>query len=149
MRIATLVVILVLTLTLSAQAQRYSPGLSFTASLQSETTGSTATMIWQTYRRCDQFNVFSFLCLGKWRCEGAACPGRHGRLQYIFDRSRYDQVYISVSGRPGLLCVTYPMSSPEPLPGQPPFDWRYFCNQDTAANQVDAGTVHVEWNLPE
>lgn len=144
MRIVTLAGMLLFALVVGAQARRITPGFIFTATLHSES-GSTATMTWHTHRHCSQFNVFSFYCRGRWTCEGAACPGRRGYLVYIFDRLRYDTVMFE--SRRGPTCFTLVYPSSEPPRSQPPYDWRYWCSLPNTNTQVDAGSVHVEWNL--
>jgi hypothetical protein len=128
---------------LAAEARRFTPGTAFTATLKSDRTGATATMTWQTRRRCDQLvNVFSFHCLGRWECEGAACPGRRGRLQFRFDSAGYHQAYVLVSDWSS--CVSM-QEGVESEPRQLPFRWRYRCFTDDV--ETDTGTAEVALKL--
>jgi len=108
MRLRMIGYVLVSLLAVPAQGRRLTPGVAFTATLQSGTTGATATMTWRTHRNCSQFQLLGFRCVGRWDCEGAACPGRRGFLAFIVDRSRYDKVMLT-AGR-HTTCLALPLA---------------------------------------
>src|SRR4029079_3058586 len=90
MRIVALGCLLVFLTAHQTEARRFSPGISFTATLRSEATGATATMTWTTRNHCGQGPIVfqgrpEFRCAGRWSCDGDACPGRRGRLEFTFD----------------------------------------------------------------
>lgn len=142
MRLRMLGCVLVLLLAAPAGARRLTPGVAFTATLQSDTTSGTATMTWRTHRNCAQFGLLTFRCDGGWDCEGPACPGRRGFLAFVVQRSRYDQA-ILVDGR-RTTCLAEMGPSSYPPPQQPPFHWRYRCVAAQTGAVTDSGTVLVE-----
>jgi len=145
MRLVLLGCLLVPLLTRAVEARRFTPGVAFTVSLQSDATGATATMTWQTRRICSQFQLMGFRCLGRWECAGDACPGRKGRLAFHFDPSRYHDVMLFLRGS---LCTVRWEGVPgevQEQPQQPPFHWRYRCfGPEGTTNQIDSGAALVE-----
>jgi hypothetical protein len=142
MKLAMLGCLLVSLTPLTTEARRFSPGAAFTATLQSETTNATATMTWVTSRTCDQGPlVFQFQCLGRWQCDGAACPGRRGRLMFTFDPKGFHDVLLRVS--PRSVCSAHFVGAAQG-PQSPPYHWIYQCFTIDPTTQIDSGTAVVE-----
>ena len=101
MRLVALGCVLTFLSAFTTEARRVSAGISFTATLQSDATGSAATMSWTTNSGCTQGLILSgrpkFICAGRWRCEGDACPGRRGNLEFTFDPDGFHDVLLRVS----------------------------------------------------
>jgi hypothetical protein len=128
MRLVTLGCVLVFLSALTTQARRVIPGVSFTATLQSDVTDASATMTWTTKSSCTQGLIVSgrpeFRCAGRWRCEGDACPGRRGHLEFTFDPDGLHDVLLRVSRHS--VCTARFVGIVQG-PQAPPYHWSYDC----------------------
>jgi hypothetical protein len=145
MRLVALGCALVFLSALTTEARRVSAGVSFTATLQSYATGSAATMTWTTKNGCTQGLIVSgrpkFICAGRWRCEGDACPGRRGRLEFAFDPDGFHDVFLRVSRQS--VCTARLVGLLPQGPQAPPYHWSYVCFRLHPTTQIDSGAAVV------
>ena len=150
MRVVALACVLVSLSVLPTEA-KFVPGTSFTATLESDTTGATATMTWTTDSSCTQGPVTAdgrpqFRCDGRWRCHGDACPGNRGRLEFNFDPEGYHSVLLRIA--PRTICTAHYVGVPQG-PQSPPYHWTYQCFTRHPPAQTDSGTAVVALQVPE
>ena len=147
MRVAILGFLLVSLAPLTSEARPFKPGAAFTATLQSDTTGATATMTWRTDRICVQGPLVrsgrpQFVCPGgRWDCDGAACPARRGRLTFLFDPDGLHEATLFVSRRS--LCIAHFVGFGQG-PQQPPYHWLYQCFTLRPTKEFDSGPAVVD-----
>jgi len=151
MRLVALGCVLVFLSALTTEARRVIPGVSLTATLQSDATGSTATMTWMTKSSCTQGVIHSgrpeFRCAGRWLCEGDACPGRRGNLEFTFDPDGFHDVFLRVSRQS--ICTARFVGIVQGSPGvpvfqAPPYRWSYQCFRLDPTTQIDSGAAVVD-----
>lgn len=149
MRSALIVYLVVVATSFTADARRLRPGAVFTASLERESTGATAVMTWTTDRSCVQTGWspagLEVKCRGRWECDGVACPGRRGRLDFFFRPDGFNQVFLRVSRRP-VSCTAHHVGDPEPQ--RLPYHWYYQCFTLDPTTQIDSGTILVDLAAP-
>jgi hypothetical protein len=151
MRHVALGCVLVLITAVTTEARRSSPGVSFTATLESGATGATAPMIWTTRRNCTLGPTIldgrpEFRCAGRWRCDGDACPGRRGRLEFTFDPDGFHEVLLKVS--PQSVCTAHFVGVTQE-PQRPPYHWFYQCFTLHPTTQIDFGEAVVAFQVPQ
>jgi len=151
MRIVALGCLLVFPTAHMTEARRFSSGTSFTATLQSDATGATATMTWTTRNTCAQGPLVlqgrpEFRCGGRWSCDGDACPGRRGRLEFTFDPGGFHDVLLRISRQ--IICTAHFVGVVEG-PQVPPYHWFYQCFTLHPTTQIDSGAAVVALQVPE
>src|SRR5262249_11736448 len=143
MRLPVLGCLLVFLTPIATEAGRFTPGIAFTVTLQSEKTGATATMTWSTHRTCAQFQPFEFLCLGRWQCDGDACPGHGGRLWITFEQDGFHQVTLHVTRRRS--CAAQFVAFVARIS---PYDGSYRCLASDPTTEIDSGTATIRYEPP-
>jgi hypothetical protein len=122
-------------------------GTWWVATMQSDYTGDTATVIFRVRHSCRlvlQSPLGSqFDCLGRWHCRGTACPARRGRL--FFDRLDDPAAAHSAQllWRRGA-CSAHFVGIAQPGYDVRPFHWLYFCFAGHPAQQFDSGTFTLD-----
>jgi len=84
-----------------------------------------------------------FVCRGRWRCSGKACPARRGRLTFRRLDASFAARDVELLWRHGA-CSAHFVGVAGPDLDVPPFHWRYACFTGSPVRQSDTGTFTLD-----
>ena len=122
-------------------------GTRWFATMRSDYTGDTAAVMLRVRHACRavlQTPLGSeFICPGRWRCSGKACPARRGRLTFRRLDDPFAAQDVELRWRHGA-CSAHFVGVSQPGFDVRPFHWWYGCFAGSPVRQSDSGTFILD-----